>query len=245
MDEQQVTGQEINQSAQSNIPVSSAEPISQPPIETPPQSRGKPNKLVLAVIVLLLLAGAAFGGYMMGKQNTPTPSPTPVVTSTPSSEPTSGWETYTNGELGFSIKHPREQYLIEEFNDEDNRLVVFSGDTENEGPIFEVRTKSLSDVISNPQMFEFNQYYYLDTQKTETTEVDGRQTNVYKSKTGYCDATGCSRPYVSYAVLNDDIYHITFFGDDEVSQEENQILSSFEFIEDGTPTPTSSPSASQ
>ena len=52
------------------------------------------------------------------------------------------------------------------------------------------------------------------------------------SETGYCDGPGCGKPYVVFAArYKGDIYHLIFYGDAVVSAEENQILSTFKFLE--------------
>ncbi|MBU4338839.1 hypothetical protein KKD57_04770 [Patescibacteria group bacterium] len=82
------------------------------------------NKKILIAAILISGIGAGILGYWQYKNSInplPTTSPTtsisPVISSNPASTPTitpppEVWETYTNTELGFSIKYPQMVYGI-------------------------------------------------------------------------------------------------------------------------------------
>jgi hypothetical protein len=138
-------------------------------------------------------------------------------------DPTADWELYLNDELGFQTKHPSNYMVLLEMNDENNQLVMFSTENQNE-PEFEVRLNPY-----DPGR-DFDNYQYLDSEVSGHTIIDSLPANIYKSKTGYCDAGSCGLSYISYAVLKDlTVYNITFFGDDSLSENESQILSTFKF----------------
>ena len=81
---------------------------------------------------VLILAGAAFGVYKYAQnQILPNPSggPTPEV-ATPTPDPTTGWETYTNTECRYSIKYPASLTPV------DKTKLWFAGEGES-GVLFE------------------------------------------------------------------------------------------------------------
>ena len=70
--------------------------------------------ILVGVLILGLVAG---GAYYFGKSSTPKSSPTPIVSQTPSPsstpDETANWKTYTNNNLGYSLKLP---VLVSHFN---------------------------------------------------------------------------------------------------------------------------------
>ena len=80
------------------------------------------TKIILAAVVGFgLLAGSAYAGYYYGTQQvqpaeeltpavsqpTPTPEPTPTPTK-PVTDPTAGWNTYTDTRFRYSVKYPED-----------------------------------------------------------------------------------------------------------------------------------------
>lgn len=64
------------------------------------------NKNILIAIILIFGISAGILGYLKYKnETTPIPSPTPA-------QPPEVWETYTNSQLGFSIKYPQMVYGV-------------------------------------------------------------------------------------------------------------------------------------
>ncbi|MFA6537099.1 MAG: hypothetical protein WCT18_01735 [Patescibacteria group bacterium] len=52
-------------------------------------------------------------------------------------------------------------------------------------------------------------------------EISGEQSYIYKNEKGWCDGPDCSKPYLVYGVLKNNIfYQITFFGDTELNSQE-------------------------
>ena len=63
---------------------------------------------------------------------------------------------------------------------------------------------------------------------SEIVTIGGIEAGVYKAPNGYCDGPSCSEPYIAIVTKKgEDIYSLTFFGDDELSKTENSILQSF------------------
>lgn len=60
------------------------------------------NKGFVAILILILVAAAALGGYLIYQNQSKPPSPQP----SPTSDTAANWKTYTNTKYGFSFKHP-------------------------------------------------------------------------------------------------------------------------------------------
>jgi hypothetical protein len=78
-------------------------------------AKGLANTALIVVIVIIVILAGVVGYFMLVKkpvvQQTNTPNPTPVQQTPESPAPTpqdesANWETYTNTDLGYSIKYP-------------------------------------------------------------------------------------------------------------------------------------------
>lgn len=94
-------------------PPPSPDPI-QPPI-TPPIEGSKPNRLVLilSILFIIALAAAGFFGFKYYQSNQepaateqPTPSPSEVLTKEDTPDPTANWKTYIDPTHNFTLKYP-------------------------------------------------------------------------------------------------------------------------------------------
>ncbi len=169
------------------------------------------------IFITLLIAVVAFGigGYYLSRQNKPS-----LVT--PSTDKTANWKTYKNESLGFELKYPASVQIEKEMNDQYNRSTKFKGEDLN----FEVMLRK------NPGSITLDNYYYMDSAITRKTTLAGNPANVYEAPNGYCDVTSCSKPYIVIVTeMGSDLYHITFSGDIQLSDVENQILSTFKFTQ--------------
>lgn len=88
-----------------NQPVIPQEPV---PAPIPPKHFGP--KFFIAIVAILVVAGAACGGIWWWA-NHPLVSPHPVAS--PTLDPTADWKTYTNTEYGFEFKYPNDLYTEE------------------------------------------------------------------------------------------------------------------------------------
>lgn len=90
---------------------------STPPIATyltpQPSSTSKPPWMLISLIFILLGVASYFGyqNYQLHQQlvvKQPTPTATTIVDNnpTPTSDPTSNWQTYNNTKAGYSLKYP-------------------------------------------------------------------------------------------------------------------------------------------
>lgn len=128
---------------------------------------------------------------------------------------TAGWKTYKNFNLGFSIQYPNDLPPTLELSDQKNKMTAFG--KANLGRYFEVR------VFDNEQYAEgFLMYSNLNFQRNVL--VGGVQ--------GYkiIEPSGMGTPFIKFGAEHDGLgYVIIFYGDDKISQEEQQILSTFKF----------------
>lgn len=147
---------------------------------------------------------------------------TPAVTSVLDSSSIADWETYENSSLGFKIKYPPSIEVEKEFDDANNRATSFSG----ENLKFEVMLRSKNSGIS------LDSYFYMDSPVSRKINLLGKSASVYELADGYCDGPGCSEPSITVVTENDlELFHISFFGDAELSKLEQQVLGTFEFID--------------
>lgn len=102
-------------------------PETQPPIPQAIPPKPQPNRLLIAIIVIIIVSAVAIvDSYLTGfkkgqSQSSPTPylpeNPAPTMTSniTPTIDPTSTWRTYTHPTYHFSLKYPQ-SYEIANIN---------------------------------------------------------------------------------------------------------------------------------
>lgn len=88
-------------------------PIQEAPIQTPALSEPilKPKKfpwIKIAIILIILAAIIPSSVLLFSKsKETKVQIQTATITPSPTPDPTANWKTYTNNELGFSIKYPK------------------------------------------------------------------------------------------------------------------------------------------
>lgn len=104
-----------NQTTPPPVPANPTTPPIGTQTQTPPISqpkKGIPKLAIFAVVVFVVLAAIisavfAFKDQLGNLVEKPTPTPAPqVVAPSPTPDPTANWQTYTNSELGFSLKYP-------------------------------------------------------------------------------------------------------------------------------------------
>ncbi len=201
------------------------------------QIKKSPINMILLLVSLLFLGATLFFGYkyyqlqkklekLSNPEETllpPTSMPTIATPSTDTSSQ-SNWQTYENASLGFKINYPPSVRVEKEFDDEHNRAALFSGDDLN----FEVMLRS------NVNNMNLDTYFYMDVPITRTITLLGKPANTYELQNGYCDGgEGCGKPSITIVLQNNsELFHISFYGDTQLSELEQQILNTFEFIGD-------------
>lgn len=200
-----------------------------PPVEPKAQSASPLNKrliiglsagivILLAAVIYLFTAKQAVSPVVDNNQQTKNQEPAEDNNQTA----TTDWKTYTSNSFGFSIKYPEGYEPTMELNDQHNKLTVFGGDRAD---FFEVR------IIKDQDKDMSVKYGYLGAQ-IETQDISLSNVKGYKavSETGYGDAGFQGAPFVEFAVRrNDEVYHLNFYGDAVISEQENNILSAFKF----------------
>lgn len=174
------------------------------------------------VILLLIIAVAVVGAYYFGTLKNKSglardtdwwgkQSPFPLASAQPSSDPISGWKTYTNEEYSFSLKYP-----------EDRKI------EESENKIFEFVTISQKYPKPNIQIFptnagflDNNPYIDSDITKQEKVKFNGMDAThlLVTSETGL---------EVDYLLVgkNNQYFIISYENYDPL---QSQILSTFKF----------------
>ena len=201
----------------------------------PPDSTQKPFPLnrILTIITIVSLALTVFFIYqnqqlqkkldqIIQAQITPIPTLQVLI---PPADPTANWKTYKNSSLGFELKYPPSVQIDKEMDDQYNRAALFKGGNLS----FEVELRKI------PEDFILDNYFFMDSPIKQKTILAGIPANVYEMPNGYCDGPSCSDPYIAIVAKKDsDLYAIIFYGDTQLSDDENQVLSTFKFME--TPT---------
>lgn len=129
------------------------------------------NKQIIIAIILILGIGAGILGYWQYRNKTsPIPSISPIASVSPSisttpafTPPPEVWETYTNSQLGFSIKYPRMVYGINDCID--------AGSTERQ---FFTPLQIFEDIDNKMAFIVPKYYYHADRQwdsKNLTTQI--------------------------------------------------------------------------
>lgn len=202
---------------------------------------------IIAVLAVVAIAAIGAAGYMyFSQQNQPAElnssqrvgqipryeaddtSPTPQVK--PPAKPqgpeaqkqSSDFKTYTNSSLGFSIKYPADIKPTLELNDEYNRLTMF-GDVK--GKHFEVRLQESTDSQMGVK------YGFLGAEILSTSTMVGGVKGYTATSQGYADMGSKGVPYVDVGVKKGlNFYHLLFYGDQKLNDEEKEIISSFKFL---------------
>ena len=196
-------------------PIPTPAPVPINPVTVMPSVPKKGMSLWPVLIIALLAAYSIYASYsgMWPFAAKVAVSPTPDVTA--------GWKTYTNANLGFSIEYPESIMPTLELNDQYNRLTTFGASEAN--TTFEVRLQKDTD----PKIGVA--YGFLgSTVMSKNVPFGGVVGYEAVSATGYGDAGVQGLPYVEFgARKNGDVYHVIFYGDATMSEQENQILSTF------------------
>lgn len=101
---------EENQNINQNTPVQNSQIPTQPGLPNDGAKKGK-RKIIIGVFTLVILIVVVVGINLIGEiffgwGKTVDHVPTLSKTATPTPDPTANWKTYTNNEMGFTIKYP-------------------------------------------------------------------------------------------------------------------------------------------
>lgn len=184
-----------NQHQQSNQFQQPQQPVNQepnfqsfPPQEEPLQSRQSDKKLFIYVLIILVIAGGAFGFYVLKKGELlpilPTQSVSPIPTLTTTPDPTANWKTYRNEKYGFEVQHPTNINLVENGNE---IILSHSIPYQNRGDC---------DMIGGTEKYDrlndFKISLKISENKPELPYVDGQyQVGKLSGQWAYEGAEGC------------------------------------------------------
>ena len=213
------------------------------PVEAGAPMQDVPKKgspLMIIAIILALIAVLAVVAYVFGaKLLSPKPTPVAVVIPSPTPDATATLKTYSNSEIGFSLKYPQDWSLQATST---ARIASFDTKSGMPGEFFIAYQKNVSSLSQ----------WLLDNKAGEITGTINVGVNQFSVIKG--GSVNVSREYAikvgtnNYLRLVVEPYPNTTVTDKVL----NQILATFKFIEaipTGSPTasptasPTSSPSA--
>lgn len=214
---------------------------------------GRPHILkfvLLGIITALTITGIA-GAYVMGKNSNSQATETQVGNSiTPTPDPTSDWKTYTNPELGFSIKYPSEDFI--RLGCPDEGLVLEKRTPDNahrdEEPLETCGRDSLFDIEvqkrdSNPNYKEDNNY----SVKSENMNFNGKSVIKYTIAVKSTCYGFCGFEWRQEVIIpNDGSFYILYLTNKDYVNQFDQMLSTFKIINStnlNSPTPTDSMSS--
>jgi len=204
----------------------------------------KPNTIspwLLIALIVVILAGVGFFGWIYWQKKTANPAPTipaPVSTTSSSVVSTADWKTYTNDQYGFSFKYPT-GWIV---NTKDPK-----GITLNSPQSVADKTKC-TDAGESPYCKDDLTVFYFDTINGLTNNSNISNLDDFIAKTSVLDGSkkitiggypayegikgDISAYYVIYIEKDSHIYEI-FFGKRSTKAEltsiETQILSTFQF----------------
>lgn len=203
----------------------------------------KGQVLIFLLVGILIIAGIG-GAFYLGRQTTPKSSTIPAVTSqtpqpTPSpSDETANWKTYTNSKLGYAIKYPAEKFIDCSIGDMFALHYKVSNDTmcaAGEGiPTFSIVIFDKSKETAESRFPEC----YLTKQETIKigSFIGTKYTNTRTDK-DTCNTTEIAHARSkSYVLITHDSTVFQIILDEysnqalKITQEVNQILSTFKFL---------------
>jgi len=180
------------------------------------------RNLVWVAFLIVLLAILIFSKNYFASNNESSTKEFNESTENIDSNIPADWKQYSNTNLGFSLQLPTSFGEIRDLTDEYNCLILFKESNNN---FFEVRLFPDRDLDIGIK------YGYLGAEIINNNiNLGGVRGFEAISSTGYGDAGEQGSPYVTlFARHNGAIYNLTFYGDAELSPQEQQIFSSFEF----------------
>jgi hypothetical protein len=185
-----------------------------------PQSRGI-AKWFLPALAVLALAALIGSGYLVYSRTQPpaeTPAQQPVV-----KDETADWKVYTNYEYGFELQYPKyANYKVTPLVS--SYRIVFTGSSVN----FELYIDKESTELA------LEEYSYLNLVKDSEATLGGQKALVFKAPQGYCKGSVCGLPFIAYSTKSEkNFYNLIFYGDTQLSKDEETILTNFRLLKAG------------
>lgn len=238
---EKVINQGISQPAESEVTTNSAVIVS--------QFSGNWWKLGILMIGLVLAGSIAFAGWQIGKKQTlpPLPTPIPVVQSSPTTDPTANWVTYTNSVDGFSFRYPNDYFRFQG----DPSLGLFlstSAPQGGNGPKFLGRNDTWLSASAMPanQIISLDDFFKLEGVKDRYGNVSEKEIVSIGGVNGYRftyntqvfaagDSSTTIYIYEGLAIKDDRVYSVSLSAFNRSILESDktildQILSTFKFL---------------
>lgn len=203
-----------------------------PPTEPLPSVKPTTNNknktwLWILVSILMLIAGTAIGMLLGNKlSQKPVTYVTPTPLSSPSSDPTTNWKTYTNSKLGFSLKYPQEWIIdsSDENKNNDLSIIRFGLIKPNEKSASE--SLGIAIYIESPQVLTTFEQIKNNLLNPINISLDNSQ-----AVTGYSKED--NRLLMTYAIHDKRAYTIITVTKNLEAEQTiyNQILSTFKFTQ--------------
>ena len=221
----------------------------QPTQPTESKPTNWPKIILAAVVGFGLLAGSAYAGYYYGTQQVqqpetpspvvsqPTPKPTPTPTQ-PVTDPTAGWETYTDIERRFSFRYPPAWEMNKVRGRMTGEIVSFDfwGPTQKPNTELYDGIAVIFSERENMEGLSPKEYALKENppeRDTGVTESEG--TVSVGGRAGYkLVVSGLGTSVLTYLPFGETLLEIIVFGavDDVLySNQYNQILSTFKFLD--------------
>ena len=201
-----------------------------PEQKTPPTvDRSQSSFLVILLSILLIISVSIAGFFAFQTQKLvkelnalkSEANVTPVATMEPTIDPTANWEVFTDKMTNFTFKYPLKYKITTIARDSgDGFSYLFSPD-------------NLITVTLLTKYTDNQSEFYMDAPKTSDVSIGKNIWRTYFLPQGYSDgAVGAGKPiYGMQTEINKKLFSITLFDQKEVTQEQKQILSSFEFLD--------------
>ncbi len=178
--------------------------------------------IIIAVLVVMVIHGVVTGNIVL-KNNKQAVTGRQSQEQITAEQKPANWSKYNHAKFGYSIEYPSDITVHKELDDEfGNRVVYFN---KGDKPAFHIQ-------LEKNDQSEIGVKYGLLGSVVVTSDVKVANLPAYKavSYSGYGDAGVQGVPFVDYGVKKKgDVYHIVFDGDDNMSEQELKILSTFQF----------------
>jgi len=225
------------------------------PLQTPAPPSPQPvspsrhiPKLALILVVLFILVSLSFGGFYLYKNLSVPISPTipiptiisrsPTPTLPPAGGPTTNWKTYTNKDYNFSIIHPPNTSVKENYLDSVINISTLTSDQLPESYSIGVNISTNSKHLSSQEVVDEAIYAYTHNNHFEYSKSfeDKLESTVEPYDVGEINGLLYRYPPRIHLIdaRSDYIYEFVMYSSTDTEEEKAiiyQILSTFKFTE--------------
>lgn len=208
--------------------ISPTPPIPSVPL-VPPDKPTPWLKISLIIVGVLVVLGLFGNLYLLARNQKPTagttPTPTPTAATTP--DETANWKTYTNNDFKFSFLYPSDVTIKEGFD-----LDVSSWHLAT--PVYQViltkQGKSYFTIEASKSYSSSELGFDMGIPPTGQKAIGNTTWEEYFRPNNYGEGPFIPPDYALKKENNSVLYGIRFSGQKETNDEQNQILSTFQFL---------------